>query len=129
MIPTWMRCPADARNRSASAGSVVGSTSPLASAARSRSAAPCYGDRRMSDERAALERMRRGHRAAAARQRELTVQSGTDPAQAISEALSALALLQAMKLWPGPRDPASERAVVAVRRRWARIQRRARQDH
>ena len=83
----------------------------------------------MSDERAALERMRRGHRAAAARQLELVSRAGPDPATAIAESLSALAVLEAMKLWPGPRDPANERAVAEVRRRWARIQRRARQDH
>ena len=30
-----------------------------------------------------------------------------------------------MGLWPGPRDPASEAAVVEVRCRWACIQKRA----
>ena len=81
----------------------------------------------MSEERAALQRMRRGHQAAAARRLAL-MERGPDPARAIAESLSALELLEAMNLWPGPRDPASERAVTDVRRRWARIQRRARQD-
>ena len=82
----------------------------------------------MSEERAALQRMRRGHQAAAARRLALMERGGPDPARAIAESLSALELLEAMNLWPGPRDPASERAVTDVRRRWARIQRRARQD-
>jgi hypothetical protein len=30
-----------------------------------------------------------------------------------------------MGVWPGPRDPASEAGVLEVRRRWARIQRKA----
>jgi hypothetical protein len=30
-------------------------------------------------------------------------------------------------VWPGPRDPASERSVEEVRRRWVRIQQRAQQ--
>ena len=45
---------------------------------------------------------------------------------AVAESLAALEALADMGLWPGPRDPASEREVREVRRRWARIQRRAR---
>ena len=33
-----------------------------------------------------------------------------------------------MGLWPGPRDPGSEREIQVVRRRWARIQRRAKRE-
>lgn len=73
-----------------------------------------------------VARMRRGHAAAAARQRELSREEGPRPEQAVAEALSALAALEAMGMWPGPRDPVSERGVAAVRDRWARIQRRAR---
>jgi hypothetical protein len=62
---------------------------------------------------------------AAARSRELTAHEGPRPEQAVAEALSAAAALETMGLWPGPRDPVSEAAVLQVRRRWARIQNRA----
>lgn len=71
--------------------------------------------------------MRRGHAAAAARQREIQREEGPHPEQAVAEALSAVRALAAAGLWPGPRDPASERSVEEVRRRWARIEHRARQ--
>jgi hypothetical protein len=69
--------------------------------------------------------MRRGHAAAAARQREIERAEGPEPERAVAEALAALDALSAMGAWPAPRDPLSERAVVEVRRRWARIGRRA----
>ena len=71
-------------------------------------------------------RMRRGQRAAQARQRELTRAEGTRPEQAVAEALASLDALIEMGLWPGPRDQTSERAVDEVRSRWARIERNAR---
>jgi hypothetical protein len=71
-------------------------------------------------------RMRRGQAAAAARQQELRRAEGPRPAQAVAEALSAAIAVAAIGRWPGPRDPASEAAVLEVRRRWARIERRAR---
>jgi hypothetical protein len=52
---------------------------------------------------------------------------GPDSEQAVAEALAALDALEAMGAWPGPRDPLSELAVEVVRRRWARIQTRARE--
>lgn len=42
-------------------------------------------------------------------------------------AISALNAMDAMGMWPTPRDPISERAVQQVRRRWAQVQRRAKQ--
>lgn len=72
-------------------------------------------------------RMRRGQRAAAERQRELLRVEGPRPRQAVAEALAAAAALAAEGKWPGPRDPVSERAIEEVRRRWVRIERRARQ--
>ena len=71
-------------------------------------------------------RWRKGQAAAAARQRELLRMEGPRPEQAVAESLAALNALADMGLWPGPRDLVSERAVVEVRSRWARIQRRAR---
>lgn len=71
--------------------------------------------------------MRRGHAAAAARSRELARVEGPRPEQAVAEAIAASEALAEMGVWPGPRDPVSERAVEEVRRRWARIQRHARQ--
>lgn len=62
---------------------------------------------------------------AAARSCELAAREGPRPAQAVAEALSAAAALETMGIWPGPRDPVSEAAVLQVRRRWARIQQRA----
>jgi hypothetical protein len=62
---------------------------------------------------------------AAARIRQASAEQGPNPAQAVAEALSALNALGQMGLWPGPRDTASEAAVIEVRERWARIQKRA----
>jgi hypothetical protein len=69
--------------------------------------------------------MRRGHAAAAARQRELARIEGARPEQAVTEALAAVAALASMGRWPCPRDPAGERSVEEVRRRWVRIEQRA----
>jgi hypothetical protein len=46
--------------------------------------------------------------------------------RAVAQALSALSALEAMGGWPAPRDPVMEQSIQEVRRRWARIQRRAR---
>lgn len=79
------------------------------------------------DQAAAVRRWKRGQELAAARSRDLAAQEGPRPEQAVAEALSALSALAKMGMWPGPRDPASEMAVLEVRRRWARIQQRAKQ--
>jgi hypothetical protein len=71
--------------------------------------------------------MRRGQQAAAERARELMRAEGAQPEQAVAEALAASAALAAEGKWPAPRDPASEREVEEVRRRWARIEHRARE--
>ena len=80
----------------------------------------------MSDERAAVKRWLAGQRAAGAMQRELQAAEGARPARAVAQAESALAALETMGRWPGPRDPVSARAIDEVRRRWARIQHHAR---
>jgi hypothetical protein len=80
----------------------------------------------MADTKARILRWRAGHQAAERRQRELLAEEGPNPAQAVAEALDALAVLEAMGQWPSPRDAVSERAVGVVRRRWVRIQNRAR---
>jgi hypothetical protein len=59
-------------------------------------------------------------------QRELQAAEGPRPARAVAHLLSALSALEATWQWPGRRDATSERAIHDVRRRWARIQRRAR---
>lgn len=74
-----------------------------------------------------ISRMRRGQQAAAARQRELMRAEGPRPQQAVAEALAAAAALATAGKWPGPRDAVSERGVEEVRRRWVRIEQRARQ--
>jgi hypothetical protein len=74
-----------------------------------------------------IARMVRGFRAAELRQRELRRVEGANPAQAVAEAISTAAALSAQGKWPAPRDPAAERAVEEVRRRWVRIARNARQ--
>ena len=84
--------------------------------------------RKQHDEAARVKRWRLGHAAAAERQRRLMAEEGPRPAQAVAECLSALNALEKMGLWPGPRDEIAERGVEQVRRRWAKIQRRARQQ-
>lgn len=81
-----------------------------------------------ASEKAAVRRWLHGQAMAAARSRQAAAAEGPDPAQAVAEALAAVNALAAMGLWPGPRDPASEAAVIEVRRRWARIQKRAMRD-
>jgi hypothetical protein len=71
--------------------------------------------------------MRRGHAAAAKESSRLVAAEGPRPEQAVAEALAALRILEEMGLWPGPRDTLSEREAEEVRRRWAKIQRRARE--
>jgi hypothetical protein len=79
------------------------------------------------DEAAAVRRWKRGHEQAARRQRTLLAAEGARPAQAVAESLSALNALDAMGVWPGPRDPVSEQGIERVRRRWALVQHRAKQ--
>jgi hypothetical protein len=76
----------------------------------------------------AVKRWLRGQAAAAIRSREASAEAGPDPRQAVAVALSAVNALADMGVWPGPRDPASEAAVVVVRKRWATIQLRAMRD-
>lgn len=80
----------------------------------------------MHAQKSLVQRWLAGQRAAGQVQRSLQAAEGPRPARAVAQALSALAALEAMGRWPGPRDPVSERAVAEVRRRWARIQRHAR---
>ena len=74
-----------------------------------------------------MQRWRRGHQAAADKQLEVLAAEGPNPERAVAELRSALNAMHTMGMWPGPRDPVSERGVEEVRRRWARIQQRARQ--
>lgn len=80
------------------------------------------------DEGERVRRWRRGMRAAEERQRQLRAAEGPKPAQAVAECLSALSALDAMGMWPGEFDPISKRQVDDVRRRWARIEHRARAE-
>ena|SRR6185436_12308146 len=80
------------------------------------------------DEAARGKRWRRGHAATAKHQRRLLTEKGPCPAQAVAESLAALHALEAMGLWPGPRDPIAKRGVEQVRRRWAKIHECARQQ-
>jgi hypothetical protein len=81
-----------------------------------------------TSESIAVRRWLRGQAMAAARSRQAVAEAGPDPAQAVAEALSAIDALADAGLWPGPRDPVSEAAVVQVRERWSRIQKRAMRD-
>ena len=72
------------------------------------------------EEAAAIRRWKKGHAAAAQRQRSLLAAEGPRPVLAVAELLSALNALYAMGMWPGPRDQ-------QVRRRWAQVQHRAKQ--
>ena len=80
------------------------------------------------DQVTAVKNWLRGQAAAAARSRQASATEGPNPEQAVAEALSAVNALAEMGMWPRPRDPANEAAVVDVRRRWARIQKKAMRD-
>jgi hypothetical protein len=80
-----------------------------------------------ADQAAAIKRWRRGQALAAARSREVSAREGPRPALAVAEAISAVNALAAMGAWPGSRDVVSESAVLQVRRRWARIEKNAKQ--
>jgi hypothetical protein len=80
------------------------------------------------DEAALVKRWRLGHAVAAERQRRLLAEEGPRPTQAVAESLAALNALESMGLWPGPRDEIAERGVEQVRRRWAKVQKRAKQQ-
>lgn len=93
---------------------------------RSKETNPQRGSRsRIGGERLAVRRWLRGQAAAAVRSLQVAARRGPDSQQAATEALSAVNALAVMGMWPGPRDPASENAVIDVRNRWARIQKRA----
>lgn len=77
----------------------------------------------MRDDAAAVRRFLTGHRAAGERQRALVEQRGALPEQAVAECLDALAALEQMGAWPGPRDPVQDRDVVRVRKLWAKVKR------
>lgn len=75
-----------------------------------------------------MKRWRHGQAVAADRQRRLLAEEGPRPVQAVAESLSALNALETMGLWPGPRDEISELGVEQVRRRWAKVQKRAKRQ-
>lgn len=81
-----------------------------------------------TSESIAVRRWLRGQAMAAERSRQAAAEAGPNPEQAVAVAFSAVNALAEMGLWPGPRDPASEAAVLEVRRRWATIQKRAMRD-
>jgi hypothetical protein len=68
------------------------------------------------DEAAAIRRWKRGHAKSAQRQRSLLAAAGAQPALAVAESLSALNALDAMGMWPAPRDAISEQGIQQVRR-------------
>jgi len=84
--------------------------------------------RQQHDQAALVKRWRLGQAVAAERQRRLLAEEGPRPAQAVAESLSALSALEAMGLWPGPRDEISELGVERVRRRWSKVQKRAKRQ-
>jgi hypothetical protein len=81
-----------------------------------------------NDQASAVRRWLHGQAVAEVRSRQALAAEGPNPKQAVAEALSAVSALAEMGLWPGPRDPANEAAVIEVRERWARIQKRAMRD-
>jgi hypothetical protein len=79
------------------------------------------------EEAAAIRRRKRGYEKATQRQHELLAAEGAQPALAVAESLSALNALETMGMWPASRDAISEQGIQQVRRRWARVQHRAKQ--
>jgi len=82
----------------------------------------------MHDDKTLVRRWLAGQRAAEQMQQRLRAAEGPQPERAVAQSISALESLAAMGRWPGPRDARSERAIEEVRARWARIQRRAREE-
>ncbi|HEY0190512.1 MAG TPA: hypothetical protein VGC42_05275 [Kofleriaceae bacterium] len=81
----------------------------------------------MPDQAAAVRRWLRGQELAAERIVEERRVAGPQPELAVAEARSAANALAKMGIWPGPRDPGSESGVLEMRRRWVRIQTKAKQ--
>ncbi len=79
----------------------------------------------VTDEKRAVRAMLRGYRAAELRQLELRAREGPRPEQAVAESLSALNAAKDMGLWPAPRGAVEQSDIERVRRRWARVQNRA----
>jgi hypothetical protein len=77
------------------------------------------------DQRTAYARWRRGQAAAARRQQELMVSEGARPEVAIAESRAAANALDQMSGWPSERDGVAAHAIAVVRRRWARVEQRA----
>lgn len=77
------------------------------------------------DQRKAFLRWRTGQAAASRRQQELVATEGARPAVSVGESRSALNALDLSSGWPAARDPVSQDAIERVRRRWARVQQRA----
>jgi hypothetical protein len=77
-------------------------------------------------EQLAVLRWRKGHAAAAQRQLELSAAEGAKRGQAVKEAISAFQVVS-VRFGNVDRDAVSELGVQEVRRRWARIQRRAKE--
>jgi hypothetical protein len=78
-----------------------------------------------TDQRTAFLRWRSGQAAAARRQQELVAAEGARPLISVAESRSAANAMEQSLGWPLARDPVSEQAVERVRRRWARVQQRA----
>jgi hypothetical protein len=77
------------------------------------------------DQRKAFLRWRTGQAAAARRQQELVVMEGARPTASVGESRSAVNALELSSGWPSARDAVSQDAIERVRRRWARVQQRA----
>jgi hypothetical protein len=81
--------------------------------------------RAVGDQRAAYAKWRRGQAAAARRQQELLVTEGARPEVSIAESRAAANAHEQMSGWPSERDGVAAQAIAIVRRRWARVEQRA----
>jgi hypothetical protein len=79
----------------------------------------------MLDRRTAFLRWRSGQVNAARRQQELLAAEGARPSTSVGESRAAANALEESSGWPAARDPVAQHAVERVRRRWARVQKRA----
>jgi len=119
------RCPRDLLSRRRRPSRTSSGGSGPAGTVSSRLLTSPRASRYMLDQRTAFLRWRSGQAAAARRQQELVVAEGARPSVSVGESRAAANAMEQSSGWPVARDPVARHAIERVRRRWARVQQRA----